>query len=59
MTYHYWLGEYGDKPQRAPDHALAAAEMLRRFADRLEAGESGFDMGEELVLAARIIARRT
>lgn len=42
-----------------PDHALAAAALLRRFADRLERGESGFDMGEELMLTARVIARRT
>lgn len=42
-----------------PDHAKAAALMLRRFADRMERGESGFDIGEELLLAARVIARRT
>lgn len=42
----------------APDHSLAAAKLLRRFADRLERGESGFDMGEELILTARVIARK-
>lgn len=61
MSKHtFWLGsELPPHCEIAPDHAQAGAAMLRRFADRLEHGESGFDMGPELVLVARMIARRT
>lgn len=47
---------FGDRP--IPDHAEASAALLRHFAGRIERGESASDFGEELVLAARVIARR-
>lgn len=55
MTYHH-LG--ADKPEQGPDYRLAEAEMLRRFAERLEQGESGYDLGADLILCARMIARQ-
>lgn len=55
MTFHH-LGEQADK--NGPDYRLAEAAMLRRFADRLEQGESGYDLGPELILCARMIARQ-
>lgn len=57
-TY-FWLGEGGTRVAHcAPDHSVAAAAMLRRFAERLEAGESGYDLGPDLILCARMIARQ-
>ena len=41
------------------DHANAAAELLERIAARLRAGVTPEDIGRELILIARIIARQT
>jgi hypothetical protein len=43
---------------RIPDHQEAAALLLEKYAKRLRNGEYGGDIGDELVLAARVIARR-
>lgn len=41
------------------DHAAAAAELLALYAARLRAGVNPEDIGTELTLIARIIARKT
>jgi hypothetical protein len=40
-----------------PDHVEASALLLERFAKRLRNGEAPADLGVELILAARVIAR--
>lgn len=41
------------------DHSAAAAELLALYAARIRAGVSPEDLGTELMLVARIIARKT
>lgn len=43
---------------KIPDHQEAAALLLEMYAKRLRRGEYGGDLGDELVMVARIIARR-
>lgn len=59
MRAYFHLGsEATDLPQySAPDHAIASAELLESLARRLREGESGYELGPELVLIARVIAR--
>lgn len=42
-----------------PDHAEAAADALQRIVDRLRGGTSPEDLGRDVELLGRIMARRT
>lgn len=44
---------------RLPDHHAAAVATLRKLADRIEQGTSPEDVGPDVVLLGRIMARRT
>lgn len=58
MKPYFHLGQDAEARGRAITHsARASAELLERYAARLRAGESGFDM-PELVQIAEIITRR-
>ena len=48
-----------NRSNEQPDHRAAAIELLRRYADKMERGTPGPDIGEELVLIARVVAQRT
>lgn len=42
-----------------PDHAEAAADALQRIVDKLRGGTSPEDLGRDVELLGRVMARRT
>ena len=54
-TAQAWL----DSRQQRPDHVEAAIEMLQDVMNHLRAGVSPEDLGLQVILLGRLMARRT
>jgi len=48
-----------DQISRTTDHGAAASEYLRRIADLLDCGKPPEDLGPQVILVGRMMARRT
>ena len=48
-----------EKPKDTTDHAAAAAEALEKIVAQLRAGRPPEDLGPDVILVGRMMARRT